>query len=176
MKKIISAVLVSALLAGGSTVAYAAEETMSAPGESQEIDVRAKYNNTATVPDVYSVDIVWDDMVFTYLEEGTLNWNAEEHIYEDNTTEGWDKTSAGVKVTNHSNVPVNVLFSYSPMESYGVTSVLSNTEAPVELAAGEENNVENAASTEATLTVSGVPNQMLTSDGIVIGTITIEIA
>ena len=81
-----------------------------------------------------------------------------------------------VKVTNHSNVPVNVLFSYSPMESYGVTSVLSNTEAPVELAAGEENNVENAASTEATLTVSGVPNQMVTSDGIVIGTITIEIA
>ncbi len=174
MRKTIKMILALATVMSMSTIAFATE-TVGQNG-SQNIDVIAKYSDTVTTPDVYSVDIEWEDMTFTYSEAGTMDWNPSTHAYTENVISGWDKESAEVTVTNHSNVAVDVTFAHAPITTYGVTTALSNTDSAVNLAAGVEHDVAGAASTTATLTVSGVPNEDVTETGIVVGTINVKIA
>ncbi len=173
MKRIIGTILTLTMVMGLSVTAFASE-TVGQNG-SQSIDVTAKYSAAVTTPDVYSVDIAWEDMTFTYSEAGTMDWEPATHTYKENITAGWDKESADVTVTNHSNVAVDVTFGYTPVETYGITTSLSNTESAVNLAAGAESNVAGAAHTTATLTVNGTPNENVTADGVVVGTITVTI-
>lgn len=174
MKKIIKSVLAVVMILNLGIPAFAAESV--GKNGSQNIDVTAKYSGAVTSPEVYSVDIAWDSMIFTYTETGTMVWNPDTHTYEENLTASWDKESADLIVTNHSNVEVNVTFDYLPVEAYGITTSLSNAGVAVELAAGVEGDVEGAASTTATLHISGTPNDTVTSDGVVVGTITVKIA
>lgn len=174
MKKMITTVLALVMVMSPGVNAFAAE-TVGQNG-SRDIEVTARYSDTVTTPDVYSVDIEWDNMTFTYSEAGTMEWDPATHTYEENVTAGWDKKSAAVTVTNHSNVAVNVTFGYTPVETFGVTTSLSNTEAAVKLAAGVEGDVAGAESATATLTVSGTPNEAVTAEGVVVGTITVKIS
>ncbi len=174
MKKMIAAILAVAMVLGVHSTSYAGQNL--GQNESQSIDVTAKYSDDITTPDVYSVEIVWDNMTFSYSEAGTMDWNPETHTYTENVTAGWDKTSADVTVTNHSNVDVDVTFGYVPVESYGVTTGLTNTDAAVNLTAGVVGEADEAASVTATLSVSGTPSETVTEEGVVIGTITITIS
>lgn len=174
MKKIIAAALALTMTLGMSTTALAAGNVDGAGVGSQDpIDVTAKYNDNTADPIVYSVDLTWEDMTFTYNESGTRTWDPDTHTYTDTTSAGWDKISAAVTATNHSNAEVKVSFTYTPQGNTGVNASMSKDS--FKLAAGVENKPNEAASDESILMITGTPNNSVTAEGVTIGTITVTI-
>ena len=176
MKKLIATALALTMTLSLSTTALAAGNVDGASVGSQvPIDVTAKYNDSATDPTVYSVDLTWEDMTFTYNESGTRTWDPDTHTYTDTTSAGWDKYTAAVTATNHSNANVTVTFDYTPQGDTGVTAYM--TKRNFILAAGVENYPNDAATDSSLLTINGnsKPNNSVTAGGVTIGTITVTI-
>lgn len=174
MKKLIATALALTMTLSLSTTALAAGNVDGAGVGSQDpIDVTAKYNNSTADPIVYSVDLTWEDMTFTYNESGTRTWDPDTHTYTDTTSAGWDKISAAVTATNHSNTEVTVSFTYTPQGTTGVTASMSKDS--FKLAAGVENKPNEAATESSILTITGTPNNSVTAEGVTIGTITVTI-
>lgn len=174
MKKLIATALALTMTLSLSTTALAAGNVNGAGVGSQDpIDVTAKYNDGATEPTVYSVDLKWDDMTFTYNESGTRTWDPDTHTYTDTTSAGWDKTTAAVTATNHSNTEVTVSFTYTPQGTTGVNASMSKDS--FKLAAGVEHKPNEAATDSSILTITGTPNNSVTAEGVTIGTITVTI-
>ena len=175
MKKIFAAIIALTMVFSLSVAAFAVEgaDTGYKPGEDQSIDVTAKTETSSSTETVYSVDITWESMTFTYVESGTKVWDPGTHTYSTTTTGRWDKTEAKVTVTNHSNAEVTATVSYTAVEGTGITGSVAN--GTKTLAAGVENDYENADSLVATLTISGTPSSTVTEDGIVVGSITVTI-
>lgn len=176
MKKLIATALALTMTLSLSTTALAGGNVDGAgTGPHGPIDVTAKYNDDATVPTVYSVDLTWEDMTFTYNESGTKIWDPDTHTYTGTTSAGWDKYSAVVTATNHSNANVTVSFTYTPQGDTGVTA--SMTKSSFILAAGVENYPDDASTNSSALTIDGnsKPNGSVTAEGVTIGTITVTI-
>ena len=176
MKKLFATALALAMVLSLSTTALAAGNVNGAGVGSQDpIDVTAKYNDDATEPTVYSVDLTWEDMTFTYNESGTRTWDPDTHTYTDTTSAGWDKISATVTATNHSNAQVTVKFDYTPQGATGVNASMSKDS--FKLAAGVENKPNEAATDSSNLTIDSrtKPNATVSAAGTVIGTITVTI-
>lgn len=176
MKKLIATALALTMTLSLSTTALAAGNVDGAGVGSQvPIDVTAKYNDSATDPTVYSVDLTWEDMTFTYNESGTRTWDPDTHTYTDTTSAGWDKYTAEVTATNHSNANVTVTFDYTPQGDTGVTAYMSKQSFI--LYAGVENYPNDASTNSAVLTIDGnsKPNSSVTAEGVTIGTITVTI-
>ena len=174
MKKLIATALALTMTLSLSTTALAAGNVDGAGVGSQDpIDVTAKYNDDATEPTVYSVDLTWEDMTFTYNESGTRTWDPDTHTYTDTTSAGWDKVSATVTATNHSNTEVTVSFTYTPQGATGVNASMSKDS--FKLAAGVENKPNEAATDSSNLMITGTPNNSVTAEGVTIGTITVTI-
>ena len=72
MKKLTAFGLSAAMMMSMSSMVFAEETTMGT-GD-QEIDVHAKYEDNTSSSAVYSVDVSWGAMEFTYTEDGTLTW------------------------------------------------------------------------------------------------------
>lgn len=176
MKKLIATALALTMTLSLSTTALAGGNVDGAGVGSQDpIDVTAKYNDDATEPTVYSVDLTWEDMTFTYNESGTRIWNPDTHTYTDTTSAGWDKYTAAVTATNHSNANVTVKFDYTPQGDTGVTAYM--TRRSFILDAGVENYPNDASTGSSLLTIDGnsKPNSSVTAEGVTIGTITVTI-
>lgn len=177
MKKLIATALALTMTLSLSTTALAAGKVDGAGVGSQDpIDVTVKYNDSATEPTVYSVDLTWEDMTFTYNESGTRTWDPDTHTYTDTTSAGWDKVTAAITATNHSNAPVKVSFTYTPQGNTGVTASMSKLSFILD--AGVENYPDDAATNSSLLTIKGdtKPNSSVTAEGVTIGTITVSIA
>ena len=176
MKKLIATALALTMTLSLSTTALAGGNVDGAGVGSQDpIDVTAKYNDDATEPTVYSVDLTWEDMTFTYNESGTRIWDPDTHTYTDSTSVGWDKFTAKVTATNHSNANVTVTFDYTPQGDTGVTAYMSKQSFI--LYAGVENYPNDASTNSSLLTIDGnsKPNSSVTAEGVTIGTITVTI-
>lgn len=176
MKKLIATALALTMTLSLSTTALAAGKVDGAGVGSQDpIDVTVKYNDSATEPTVYSVDLTWEDMTFTYNESGTRTWDPDTHTYTDTTSAGWDKVTAAITATNHSNAPVKVSFTYTPQGNTGVTASMSKLSFILD--AGVENYPDDAATNSSLLTIKGdtKPNSSVTAEGVTIGTITVTI-
>lgn len=176
MKKLIATALALTMTLSLSTTALAAGNVDGAGvGPQDPIDVTVKYNDSATDPTVYSVDLTWEDMTFTYNKSGTRTWDPDTHTYTDTTSAGWDKVTAKVTATNHSNAPVKVSFTYTPQGDTGVTASMNKHNFI--LAAGKEDRPNDADTNSAVLTIDGTskPNNSVTAGGVTIGTITVTI-
>lgn len=174
MKKLLISVMVL-VIAMSAMVCVSASELTDTLGQnaSKEIDVTAKYSASVSTPEVYSVDISWDSMTFSYTQKDTKNWNADNHSYNTVTEGGWDKTASTVKVTNHSNASVEVSVEYTAVEDTGISGTLSDASAV--LSAGEEGNFDGADSVTATLTISGKPTSRVSSEGVKVGSVKVII-
>lgn len=176
MKRIFAFGLVLAMILSMSVTAFAAEGsgTGKKPGESQNIDVTAKTESNISAATVYSVDIEWESMTFTYVESGSKVWNPNTHAYSTSTESKWDRTESKITVTNHSNASVKVAVEYTPIEGNGVSGTISNGSAT--LNAGVENKPKEADKLEARLTISGTPNESVTDKGIKVGSVKVTIS
>lgn len=175
MKKIVSLILALALIMSLSVTAFAAEAEGKKPGEDTTIDVSANRTEDVDTVNVYSVDLAWDAMTFTYAASGTKTWNPETHEYDTDATAKWENTTATITATNHSDLAVTVTFAYTDADANdGVNGALDITTDTLESAVGK--TLAEADSVTATLTISGTPTDAVTEAGVKVGTITITIA
>ena len=124
---------------------------------------------------IYYVVVDWEDTTFMYDFDGAPTWKPEDHTYDPISTAHWDKTSANIKVTNHSNAAVTVtsLFSngLTTIKKYDVTGDLTNSS--INLPTGEGLDWGTAANGTTTLNISGTPN---VTGQFILDTITVTIS
>ena len=173
MKKIVSLILALAMVMSLSVTAFAAEGVTN--GGTDTSDVKGTYSSTATVT-VYSVDIAWEGLSFTYNGAFEGNWNPETHEYEDATAAGWAAGNGTITVTNHSNTAITATPSYTAKNGYETAGVSFSTSALN--VATADNGVDGAAGSAVTGTITVTPTGSLPegTEDAVIGTITITIS
>ena len=152
MKKTATAILALMLIAAQAVTASA--ETVTGKNGSKSIDVKAKYTSGITTPDVYSVDVTWGKMEFTYSAAGTREWDSATHTYIDKTSASWNADGNDVTVVNHSNKDVNVNFAYASDSGYNGINGDFDTSSKT-LNAGEEGNPDSADKVTAKPNLSG---------------------
>lgn len=150
-----------------------ANATITTPGGSVSTDLVLDYSNDSDVDynKVYSVDIVWDDLDFTY-NAGTMMWNPVTHSYDTPSKEpAWSDSDGRVTFTNHSNGKVAItLEAQKPAQANGTAELkVSANEFILESAVGT--SVSEPPKKVADITASGVPE----SDAS-IGTLVVTIA
>ena len=173
MKKITTLLAVAALTCTMGTTAFAADQTGVNTGD-YTADVKGTYQAGGSGAVVYSVDIAWTDMSFTYTGAGEGTWDPETHQYSGGSSEGaWTASNDSITVTNHSNAPVTATASYAADPDYGSTTMtFGNNEATVATAVG----TEVASAPSATITVTPGGTLAESANGGKIGTITVSIA
>lgn len=156
--------------------AYA--ETISEAGRSASHDVTATYvdgSSGGTGGTVYSVDIAWGDMAFTYTAAAGV-WDPGTHTITGADGGTWSATNTGgnqIKVTNHSNTAVTATFSYAAASGYeGISGSFDKTSLDLATAVGTE--VSNAPKDSAALSLSGALDSA-TAANTTIGTITVTL-
>lgn len=154
MKKIIATALVFALSMGSTVFASEAGPTP----ENNTADIKATYNADEPEPaTVYSVDVAWGSLEYTYSSGTTRSWNPETLKFEE--TEGTPEWSCAteadtITVTNHSNAGIKASFTYEETNSSGISGSFS--QAAVVLGAAQEDTARDAApSGQTTLSLNG---------------------
>ena len=126
-KKLISGVMALSLLAAMSSTALA-ESPIKAIGGSDDKEVKGTYQSGAA-DTVYSVEVSWGSMEFTYSEGTQGTWNPGDHSYSGAAGASWSCEADANKVTvvNHSNAPVAMELSFTG--TGGVTGDLYDSAA-----------------------------------------------
>ena len=132
---------------------------------------------------IYSVDIEWGALEFTYNEGGPGVWNAQTHTYDGATEQGWAANTAGgdqITVTNHSNAGIEAGFTYNGKTGYdtiaGTLTGEGITAGKATLPTAENTPPENAPAVTAQLEFSGTVPAGTPAARIVIGTVTVTIS
>ena len=163
MKKTLAIILSIVLALAMSVTAFAADGNVSSNGGSQDIDVSAKYVDSTVTGTVYSVDISWGAMEFTYTKSGSKNWNPSSHTYDDNTSYGWSASGNEISVTNHSNTEIKASFAYSAIDGYtALTGSFSNAALTLPSADGKALNAAELT-VKTALTLAGELGSSVTS-------------
>ena len=139
-----------------STVSALAATTITAFGGSESTTVKGTYVSGGSATPVYSVDITWGSMEFTYTDADSGTWNPETHSYDGGAVASWSCEDGAnvITVTNHSNVAVTADLSYEAATGYsGITGSFSDSSLNLPTAVGTTR--ENAPTKTATLTLSG---------------------
>ena len=122
---------------------------------------------------VYSVDIAWGDMEFTYTAAAGI-WDPATHTITGADGGTWKVNNEGgnkITVTNHSNTAVTATINYAAASGYeGISGSFDKTSLDLATAVGTE--VSNAPSDSAALSLSGALASTATTST-KIGTITV---
>lgn len=179
-KKVLAVVLALVMALALSVTAFAGENNGTKPENGPtKIDVTGAYSGEGTPIDVYSVDISWGSMEFTYKTTGEKTWNPETHEYNVNEGDGWvfEDGADVVTVVNHSNAAVKVDFSFEKdNEPYKgpYTGTMSNESETLDPAV-ENTALETAPSTTSKLQLNGKLNAVQT-ESTKLGQITVSLS
>ena len=159
--------------------AYA--DTLTAVGGTASHDVTATYVDGSSGGaggaggKVYSVDITWGDMAFTYTAEAGI-WDPTTHKTTGAEGGVWKVDKDGgntITVTNHSNTDVTAEFRYAAASGFeGISGSFDKESLALKTAVGTE--VANAPSGTAALTLDGALGSDTTANT-TIGTITVTL-
>lgn len=85
-----------------------------------EHDVYGAYHYADDPGTVYSVDIDWGGMNFTYHDRSMGVWDAEKHMYAVDKENYWscDEDENKITVTNHSNAEIKATFSFTASDEH----------------------------------------------------------
>lgn len=175
MKKILTLMLSLALLCVMAVPAMATD-TISQKDGSASANVKGTYVPGSGTATVYSVDIAWGSLEFTYTDASKGTWNPDTHSYDGAEVAAWSCEAGAnkVTVTNHSNAEVNFAFTAQAAAGFeAITLNFDTSRAMLDSAV----NTTYAAAPAHTITVT--PSGALTKDttaGTVIGTITVTIS
>lgn len=174
MKKSAIALMGLACTLAVSSFAFASSTPITSVGGTGTQNVMGQYHTNDAAATVYSVDVAWDSMAFTYTVASEGTWNPTTHSFDSASEGSWSDTDNTVKVTNHSNAAVNVTVSYAAEGSYsGITGSFSN--GSFQLATAEDTEVGNAPNQTATLTLTGALDKSVTTST-KLGTATVTIS
>lgn len=156
--------------------AYA--DTIGTAGGTASHDVTATYradSSGGAGGKVYSVDIAWGDMAFTYTAAAGT-WDPANHTYTGAEGGVWTVDKDGgntITVTNHSNTDVTAEFRYAADTGFeGITDTFDNASLKLESAVGT--TVEAAPKATTSLSLNGALGST-TADNTKIGTITVAL-
>lgn len=177
-KKKTALVLTLAMVFSLAPLSAYATDTITEVGRSANHDVTATYvagSSGGAGGTVYSVDIAWGDMAFTYTAAAGV-WDPATHTITGADGGTWSATNTGgnqIKVTNHSNTAVTATFSYAAASGYdSIIGSFDKTSLDLATAVGTE--VSNAPKDSAALTLSGALDSA-TAASTKIGTITVTL-
>ena len=156
--------------------AYA--DTLTAVGGTASHDVTATYvdgSSGGAGGTVYSVDIAWGDMAFTYTAAAGT-WDPAKHAYTGAEGGVWTVDKDGgntITVTNHSNADVTAAFSYAADAGFtGISGSFDNALLNLPTAVGTA--VEAAPKGTTSLSLDG-PLDSAATTSTKIGTITVTL-
>lgn len=175
MKKIGALVLALVMALSLTVTAFAADTITAVTGSENKAThgVYGEVDTTGTVQTVYSVDVTWGTMEFTYKINGESNtWDPETHDYTTTTgTSHWEIATDQDKftVTNHSNAKVGVAVSSTAVSgnTHNVTATLKDADgtgnwADTTLESAEGTAYANAPSVAGRVAMSGALPRTLT--------------
>ena len=172
MKKITTLLAAAALTCAMGTTAFAADQDGVSTGD-YTADVNGTYQAGGSGAVVYSVDIAWTNMNFTYTGAGEGTWDPETHQYSGSSEGAWTASDESITVTNHSNAAVKATAKFEADSGYeSTTMTFGNNGATVATAVG----TEVASAPSATITVAPGGTLAESANGGKIGTITVNIA
>lgn len=174
MKRLFSLILTLSLVMSMGVTAFAAEGDQEGvqPG-SYNADVKGTVTGGSAGEAVYSVDLKWEGLSFTY-KDGDKTWDATNHKY-NTTAGGWTDSDGKITVTNHSNAAVTATPTWTAGDDYktvGMDFTYSNGDKALELASAETTK----AAVEGTINVAPNGTLATSADGTKIGMITVTIA
>lgn len=169
MKKIFAVILSVVMLMCLSVTAFAANVTDQGTG-SYSGNVTGSYVAGGSGGTVYSVDIAWEGLSFTYQAAGE-QWDPSTHQYVEHGTAGWASDTGTITVTNHSNAAITATPSYQAATGYETANVTFSTDALNVISAATNNKAETG-----TITVTPTGTLPEETTGATIGTITITIS
>ena len=138
-------------------------------------EVTATYVQGSSSDIIYSVDVTWGSMEFTYTSPAQGTWDPDSHGYVGAEETGrWTYSDGAnvVTVTTHSNTEVAAELAYTPAEEYeNIEGAFDASEISLETAVGTA--VDEAPAGSAALTIAGeLPES---EESAVVGEITVTL-
>ena len=146
-------------------------------------DVNVTYVPGVPSANIYSVDITWGSMEFTYTAASEGTGNPSTHKFDNKVASSWscEENANKITVTNHSNTAITAALSFSPVDSFSKltssfkdTSDNALTDSSLRIESAVGSNTNNAPSASAYLELSGDIDEPLT-EKTKCGTVTVTI-